>query len=170
MLVIAVITTMPAPTPAHSQIPRFFRFFRYIYGSFVMQFKLVLSNIIITIAKESCNWIESYFCGAMPDDANDLLDWPLGTLIWSICHSLFIPYRSSSIRSSAQLVFILCCHIVCRNKLTGIQWIPVIIEFLSASWCTQNLPHIITFSISHFHTSFHLLFVTCMLLFEWGKN
>ena len=33
----------------------------------------------------------------------------------------------------------------------------------SASWCTQNLPHIITFSISHFHTSFHLLFVTCML-------
>ena len=30
----------------------------------------------------------------------------------------------------------------------------------------QNLLHIITFSISHFHTSFHLLFVTCMLLFE----
>ena len=50
----------------------------------------------------------------------------------------------------------------------GISW-QEFNEFLSASWCTWNLPHIITFSISHFHTSFHLLFVTCMLLFEWGK-
>ena len=37
-----------------------------------------------------------------------LLDWPLGTLIWPVCHSLFFPYLSSSIRSSAQLVLILC--------------------------------------------------------------
>ena len=37
-----------------------------------------------------------------------VLDWPLGTLIWPVCHSLFIPYPSSSIRSSAQLVLILC--------------------------------------------------------------
>ena len=33
--------------------------------------------------------------------------WPLGTLIWPVCHSLFIPYPSSSIRSSAKLVLIL---------------------------------------------------------------
>ena len=36
------------------------------------------------------------------------LYWPLGTLIWPVCHSLFIPYPLSSIRSTAQLVLILC--------------------------------------------------------------
>ena len=33
---------------------------------------------------------------------------PLETLIWPVCHSLVIPYPSSSIRSSAQPVLILC--------------------------------------------------------------
>ena len=96
----------------------------------------------------------------------------IGTLIWPVCRTLFIPYPSSRIildpiRSSSQLVLMLCLS---YSVSAGISW-HEFIEFLSASWCTQNLPHIITFSISHFHTSFHLLFVTCMmLLFVWGKK
>ena len=45
------------------------------------------------------------------------LDWPLGTLIWPICHSLFIPYPefSDPFICSTRFYFI-CCHIVCRNK------------------------------------------------------
>ena len=53
---------------------------------------------------------------------------------------------------------------VFHSRYVRISW-NKFIEFLSASWCTRNFPHIIKFFISHFHTSSHPSFVTCMLLF-----
>ena len=57
------------------------------------------------------------------------------------------------------------CHTVCRNKQTGIQWIPVSFMMHSKS---SSYHHIFHFTFSHFISSFvcHI----CMLLFEWGKN
>ena len=80
-----------------------------------------------------------------------LLDWPLGTLICAclsfIIHSIsFIldPFICST-------RFIYVCHIVCRNKLTGIHWIPVSFMMHSKS---SSYHHIFHFTFSHFISSF----------------
>ena len=91
----------------------------------------------------------------------------LGTLIWPVCHSLSHCYilHPRSV-TSAQLVLILCLSYRC----VGISW-HEFIEFLSASWCTQNLPHIeshFPFHIFIFH--FIFLFVTCICCLNERKK
>ena len=55
--------------------------------------------------------------------------------------------------------------LVCNKHVSVISWHIKFIEFLPASWCTQNLPrlYIITFFISHTlpHASSPIVFVTC---------
>ena len=79
------------------------------------------------------------------------LYWADPLKLWSGLFMWFIIHFTSFICSTRyHLIF---------SKRVGISW-HKFIEFLSALWCTRNLPHIITFFISHFHTSSHPLFVT----------
>ena len=73
---------------------------------------LILLNLILfshyLLLNSTSSWKLTFFFIPILLSLSSLLDWPLGTLIRPVCHSLFIPYPSSSIRSSAQLVLICC--------------------------------------------------------------
>ena len=91
-----------------------------------------------------------------------LLDWPLETLIWPVCHSLFIPYPSSSIRSSAKLVFSFMCVTVCRNKLT---------YSLNSCQLHDALKIFLISSHSPFHIfTFHFIFCLSHAFVVWMRK
>ena len=69
---------------------------------------------------------------------------------------------------STRFNFMFVIAIVCRNKLTGISWQWISCQLHDALKILLIYHHIFHFTFSH--NSFHLLFGTCMLLFEWGKN
>ena len=126
-----------------------------------MRWLVISCSIVSGILQHNINWLQSRDIIHLNVLITILLvyisslDWPLGTSnrpVHVIHYSLppffiFDPFICST-----------CYHlmslIVCRNKF---------IEFLSASWCTQNLPHFIMFFVSHFHTPSHTA------LFKWVK-
>ena len=76
-------------------------------------FALIFLNLILfchyLLLNSTSSWKLTFFFIPILLSLSSLycMDWPLGTLICPVCHSLFIPYPLSSIRSSAQLVLIL---------------------------------------------------------------
>ena len=74
---------------------------------------LILLNLILfshyLLLNSTSSWKLTFFFIPILLSLSSLY-WtrPLGTLIWPVCHSLFIPYPSSSIRSFAQIDLILC--------------------------------------------------------------
>ena len=71
-----------------------------------LSFSSLTDLLLIPQAAENLPWI---FIPILLSLSSLYWHWPLGTLIWHlfVIH-IFIPYPSSSIRSSAQLVLILC--------------------------------------------------------------
>ena len=81
--------------------------------------------------------------------------------VCSVCHSLFISYFSPSTRSSAQLI--LCRNIYADINSSG-SWVLISCQLHDA------LTVFLISSNFWLQTLYHPSFVTCKLLFQWGKN
>ena len=127
--------------------------YHIIFALILILLNLILCSHYRLLNSTSC-WKLTFFFIPSLLSLSSLLDWPLGTLIWPVCHSLFIPNPSSSIRSSDQLALILCLSYSVsekadRNSMNSCQLHDALKIFLIAA-----VHHIFHFTFSHFTSSF----------------